>query len=71
MARVVSGQLRRNGRIRQQQFHYIDMKQNQIPPNHIWISVYDLPSAISALNLLLEYIRNFVGDQGSSDADEI
>ena len=42
-----------------------------IPPERIWIKVWDLPSALLALNLLLAYIRNQSRPNEQHDVDQV
>lgn len=42
-----------------------------IPPDRLWIRVLDLPSAISALNVLLTYILEYKGSTEDCDFDEV
>ena len=43
----------------------------QIPPEHIWIPVWDLSSAIEGLKFLLDYILEFGHITIPSDFDEV
>lgn len=42
-----------------------------IPPGHIWIEVYDFPSALQALELLIEYILLSNTSQYPNDGDNV
>lgn len=39
----------------------------EFPPGHIWIEVMDLPSALLALELLLEHHLQYGEDHSQSD----
>lgn len=42
---------------------------DNLPPGQFWIPVWDLHSALIALDLLMEYIRNYAGSNESPDQD--
>ena len=44
---------------------------NQIPPERIWIPVWDLHSAMQALEFLMEYVLQFDDDASLSEQDKI
>ena len=44
---------------------------NDVPPGQFWIPVWDLPSALLALDLLIGYIRNYAGSNETPDQDNV
>lgn len=42
-----------------------------LPPGRVWLPVYDLPSALQALELLRAHCVYFAAAESSSDHDEI
>ncbi len=42
-----------------------------IPPGHIWLPVCDFPSALLALEILLDYIRTAEPTSDAPDYDEV
>ena len=49
----------------------MNSENTQIPPEHIWIPVWDMPSAIKGLEFLLDYILQFDGSSIIHDHDEV
>lgn len=45
--------------------------QHEIPPERVWLPVWDLPSALEALEFLIDYILRFDGTPFPSDHDEV
>lgn len=44
---------------------------NELPPERVWLPVWDLPSALQALAFLIDYVLKFDGEAVPTDHDEV